>query len=171
MLPGIVMPVNRGFFGGDQTINSNCSNLRSNFNTNFSITNSISLDPNVGITAACFNGPIPWLQPPVSLNTVLTNNLLAGGISGTEQTDWNTVGSANQFPANLAAVGLLSDHKALDPMSAYYSTGAGANLETCFAETAIRNGTPASTSCVSTPSTVSTSISGRATISGKATIH
>jgi hypothetical protein len=169
MIPGTVNPVSSGMYGGAPY--PNCVTPTANYSVNLGITNNIELVISNGIVADCFGGPSPWLSPPAGVNTAMTNNLVAGPISGSEQTGWNAVGSTNQFPANYAAIGLLSDNKALSPMSTYIATGAGANLETCFAETAIRNGTPAGTSCANSGNVNSTVISGTVTISGKATIQ
>ncbi len=153
VLPGMVMPINRGIYGGRPS--EDCATFHTIYNTNFSITSNIMLDSGSAIFADCFTGPSPWLSPPAATNTVLTNNLLAGGISGAEQTAWNAIGSANQFPANYSAIGLLVSNKALAPSSTYLATGAGANV-LCLDETAVTNGTVASTTCVaSTPQTSS----------------
>ncbi len=94
------------------------------------------------------NNPQLFLVPPNTLGYLLFNYNLVAGIDGTELGHWNTVGTGNQAPANAAAIGLLASGKGLDPSSTYYGTGAGANLVACFDETAVINGTPASTSCV-----------------------
>jgi len=169
MIPGAVTPINRGFYTGRPS--EDCVILKTSYFVNLSITNNISMDPGAGVIADCYTGLSPWFASPTTVNGVATNNLLAGGISGGEQTTWNTLGSSNQFPASYAAIGLLVDNKALDPMSTYFATGAGANLETCFAETAIRNGTVAATSCATVPGTGGTRISGNVRITGRAVIH
>jgi hypothetical protein len=109
----------------------------------------------------------------MSVSGALTNNLVAGGIPAPEQTSWNTVGSANQFPANYAAIGLLANNKALDPASPYIATGAGASLATCFdaaKEAAVINGTVTANACVGTV-TGGSKISGVGRISGRVVIH
>lgn len=150
VLPGIVTPINRGIFSGTPV--TACTTPVANYMTSPEITSNILLDSQFGMFADCYVSPAFYVLPQISGGT-LTGNLVAGGIAAGEQTSWNTVGSANQFPADYAAIGLESGNKSLSPTSTYYSTGAGANV-LCLDETAITNGTVAATTCVaSTPLT------------------
>jgi hypothetical protein len=160
------MSIDRGFWGGTPSIG--CVGPISGYYSNTSITSNISLDSNAGMYADCYSSPA-FFTAPMSVSGALTNNLVAGGIPAPEQTSWNTVGSANQFPANYAAIGLIGSNKALSSMSTYIATGAGANV-LCLDETAVTNGTVASTSCAGTI-TGGSRLSGAARISGRVVIH
>ncbi len=151
MIPGAVTPVNKGIYSGAPV--TACTTPIANYMLIAGITSNIMSTPQFGMYADCYASPQFFVLPQISGGT-LTGNLVAG-ITGPEQTQWNLVGSANQFPANYSAIGLVSGNKSLSPASVYYSTGAGANV-LCLDETAVTNGTVASTTCVaSTPQTSS----------------
>ncbi len=135
--------------------------------SNLAFTKNIAIAPSGAYADGFATNLQDFLVPPYTGGYVIWTGNLMSGIDSTQQTKWNVVGSSNQFPANYAAIGLLSDNKSLSTMSAYFSTGAGANLEACFAETAIRAGTLAPTSCIKT----GTIVVGKATIGGKLVIH
>lgn len=141
-----------------------------NFN-NTAITFNIGAEPTPMSADGQVTAGAILIAPYATGYTLLNNNIMGGAIPGRD--DWNTVGSSNIFPASLAAIMLLPSGKGLDPASPYFSTGAGANLVTCFDETAITNGTPASTSCVTNnpPPTVGVHVTGNVRITGNTSIH